>query len=74
MLAQALNMGKEQDANQSTSVTDADTAHIVENLKKLNLEILERPLFSLDLTPSDSPVWYAALVFPKYETYSADNY
>jgi len=42
---------------QSTSITDADTAHTVENLKKLNSEVLEHPLYSLDLTTSDSPVW-----------------
>jgi hypothetical protein len=41
----------------STSITDADTAHTVETLKKLNFEVLERPLYSLDTTPSDSPVW-----------------
>jgi hypothetical protein len=41
---------------QSTSFTDADTAHTVENLKKLNFEEFEHPLYSLDLTPSDSPV------------------
>jgi len=41
---------------QSTSITDADTAHTVENLKKLNFEVLEHPLYSLDLTPLDSPV------------------
>jgi hypothetical protein len=34
---------------QSTSITDADTAHTVENLKKLNFEVLEHPLYSLDL-------------------------
>jgi hypothetical protein len=45
---------------QSTSITDADTAHTVEKRKKLNLEHL---LYSLDLTPSDSPVWSTALVF-----------
>jgi len=43
--------------HQFTSITDADTAHTVENLKKLNFEVLERPLHSLDLTPSDTPVW-----------------
>jgi hypothetical protein len=48
---------------QSTSITDADTAHTVENLKKLNFEVLEHPLYSLDLTPLDSPVWSTALVF-----------
>jgi hypothetical protein len=37
----------------ATSITDADTAHTVENLKKLNFEVLEHPLYSLDLTPSD---------------------
>jgi hypothetical protein len=31
--------------------------HTVETLKKLNFEVLEYPLYSLDLTPSDSPVW-----------------
>jgi hypothetical protein len=30
--------------------------HTVETLKKLN-EVLEHHLYSLDLTPSDSPVW-----------------
>jgi len=49
--------------HQSTSITDADTAHTAENLKKLNFEVLELPLYSLDLTPSDSPVWSTALVF-----------
>jgi hypothetical protein len=29
----------------------------VETLKKLNFEVLEHPLYSLDLTPSDSPLW-----------------
>jgi len=48
---------------QSISITDADIAHTVENLKKLNFEVLEHPLYSLDLTPSDSPVWSTALVF-----------
>jgi len=48
---------------QSTSITDADIAHTVENLKKPNFELLEHPLYSLDLTPSDSPVWSTALVF-----------
>jgi hypothetical protein len=48
--------------SQSTSV-DADTAHTIENLKKLNFEVLEHPLYSLDLTPLDSPVWSTALVF-----------
>jgi hypothetical protein len=31
-------------------------AHTVETLKKLTFEVLEHPLYSLDLTPSDSPV------------------
>jgi hypothetical protein len=42
--------------SQSTAITDADTAHIVDNLKKLNFEVLKHPLYSLDLTPSDTPV------------------
>ena len=48
---------------QSTSITDADTAHTVGNLKKLNFEVLKHPLYSLDVTPSDTPVWSTALVF-----------
>jgi hypothetical protein len=48
---------------QSTSITDADTANTVQNLKKLNFEVLEHSLYSLDLTPSESPVWSTALVF-----------
>jgi hypothetical protein len=31
--------------------------HTVENLKKLNFEVMEHPLYSLDLTSSGSPVW-----------------
>jgi hypothetical protein len=50
---------------QSTSITDADMERVygmvlqnaVETLKKLTFEVLEHPLYSLDLTPSDSPVW-----------------
>jgi BioD-like phosphotransacetylase family protein len=55
MVAQALSMGDETGC-QFTSITDADTAHTVKNLKKLNFEVFEHPLYSLDLTPSDSPV------------------
>jgi hypothetical protein len=50
---------------QSTSITDADMEQVygmipqntVETLKKLNFEVLEHLLYSLDLTPSDAPVW-----------------
>jgi hypothetical protein len=50
---------------QSTTITDADMERVygmilqntVETLKKLNFEVLENPLYSLDLTLSDSPVW-----------------
>jgi hypothetical protein len=31
--------------------------HTVETLKKLNFEVLEHSLYSLDLTPLHSPVW-----------------
>ena len=31
--------------------------HTVETLKKLNFEVVEHPLYSLELSPSDSPVW-----------------
>jgi hypothetical protein len=40
--------------HQFTFITDADNAHTVENLKKLNFEVLAHLLYSLDLTPSDS--------------------
>jgi hypothetical protein len=63
MVTQALSMGKELDANPHPLLMQTDTAHTVENLKKLNFEILKHPLYSLDLTPSDSPVWSSALVF-----------
>jgi hypothetical protein len=51
--------------HQSTSITDADMERIygmilqntVETLEKLKFEVLEHPLYSLDITPSDSPVW-----------------
>jgi hypothetical protein len=51
--------------HQSTSINDADMERVygmilqntVETLEKLNFEVLEHPLYSLDLTPSDSPVW-----------------
>jgi hypothetical protein len=42
---------------QFTSITDADNTHTVKNIKKLNFEVLEYSLYSLDLTSSDSPVW-----------------
>jgi hypothetical protein len=57
MVAQALSMGKEPDTNPHPLLMHTDTAHTIENLKKLNIEVLELPLYSLDLTPSDSPVW-----------------
>jgi hypothetical protein len=48
---------------QSTSITYADMERVygmimqntVETLEKLNFEVFEHPLYSLDLTPSDSP-------------------
>jgi len=55
MVAQALSMGKEPDANPHPLLMQ--TLPTVENRKKLNFEVLEHPLYSLDLTPSDSPVW-----------------
>jgi hypothetical protein len=63
MVSQALSMGKEPDASPHPLLMHTDTAHTVENLKKLNFEVLEHPLYNLDLTPSDSPVWSTALVF-----------
>jgi len=48
---------EEGTGRQFISITDADTVHTVEKLKKLNFEVLEHPLYSLNLTPSDSPFW-----------------
>jgi hypothetical protein len=48
---------EEGTGRQSTSITDANTVHTVETLMKLNFELLEQFLCSLDITPSDSPVW-----------------
>jgi len=55
MVAQALTMGKEPDTNPHPLLMQ--TLPTLENLKKLNFEVLEHPLYSLDLTSSDSPVW-----------------
>jgi hypothetical protein len=54
MVAQALIMGKEPDANPHPLLILQNT---VETIKKLNFEVLEHPLYSLHLTTSDSPVW-----------------
>jgi hypothetical protein len=64
MVAQPLSMGKEPDTNPHPLLIP--TAHTVENPKKLNFEVLEHPLYSLDLTLSDSPVWstYTSLKRP----------
>jgi hypothetical protein len=43
MVAQALRMGKEPDAISHPLLMQTDTAHTVENLKKLNFELLEHP-------------------------------
>ena len=53
MVAQALSMGKEPDASPHPLLMQTLP---VEKLKKLNFEVLEHPLYSLTLTPSDSPV------------------
>jgi hypothetical protein len=50
---------------QSTNITDADMERVyvmilqntVETIEKLNFVVLEHPLYSLDLIPSDSTVW-----------------
>jgi hypothetical protein len=55
----------ERTGRQSTSITDADMERVFgvilqntfETLKKLNFKVLEHPLYSLHLTPSDLPVW-----------------
>jgi hypothetical protein len=46
-----------QNCTKRNSACPHTAAHTVETLKKLNFEVLEHPLYSLDLTPSDSPVW-----------------
>jgi hypothetical protein len=38
---------------QRETVCPHTAAHTVETLKKLNFEVMEHPLYSLDLTPSD---------------------
>jgi hypothetical protein len=56
----------EETGRQSTSITDADVERVygmilqntVETLEKLNFDVLEHPLYCLDLTPSDSPVCF----------------
>jgi hypothetical protein len=62
MVAQALSMGKELDANPHPLLMQTPPT-LLKNLKKLNFEVLEHPLYSLDLTSSDSPVWSTAFVF-----------
>jgi hypothetical protein len=57
MVAQALSMGKEPDTSPHPLLMQTDNAHSVENLKKLNFKLLDHPLYSLELTPSDSPSW-----------------
>jgi hypothetical protein len=48
---------KSQNYTKRNSACPHTAAHTVETLKKLNFEVLEHPLCSLYLTPSDSPVW-----------------
>jgi hypothetical protein len=56
MVAQALSVGKELDANPHQLLMKT-LPILFKNLKNLNFEVLEHPLYSLELTPSDSPVW-----------------
>jgi hypothetical protein len=51
MVAHALSMGKKPDASPHPLLMLTDTAHTDENLKRLNFEVLEHPIYSLDLTP-----------------------
>jgi hypothetical protein len=67
MVAQALSMGKEPDANRNPLLMQT-LPTLLKTLSKLNFEVLEYPVCSLDLTLSDSPVWSTALCFSKYET------
>jgi hypothetical protein len=46
-----------QNCTKRNSAWTHTAAHTAETLKKLNFEVLEYLLYSLDLTPSDSPVW-----------------
>jgi hypothetical protein len=52
MVAQALSTGKEPDASSHPLLMQTLSTQL-ENLKKLNFELLEDPLYSLELTPSD---------------------
>ena len=56
MVTQALSMGKELDTNQHPLRMQTLNTLLKKKRKKLNFEVLEHPLYSLDLTPSDSPV------------------
>jgi hypothetical protein len=47
MVARALSIGKEPDAIPHPLLMQTDTAHTVENLKKLNFEVSEHLLYSL---------------------------
>jgi len=55
MVAQVLRMGKEPDANPHPLLMQT-LPTLLKNFKKLNFEVLEHPLYSLDLTSSDSLV------------------
>jgi hypothetical protein len=46
-----------QNCTKRNSACPHTAAHTAEILKKLNFVVLEHPLYSLDLTPSDSPLW-----------------
>jgi hypothetical protein len=46
-----------QNCTKRNSACPHTAVRTVEALKKLNFEVLEHPLYSLDLTHSDSPVW-----------------
>jgi hypothetical protein len=46
-----------QKCTKRNSACPHTAVHTVETLKKLNFEVLEHPLYRLDLTPLDSPVW-----------------
>ena len=57
MVAQALSMGKETDPNPHPLLMQTMPTLLKTLKKKLNFVLLEHPLYSLDLTSSDSPVW-----------------
>jgi hypothetical protein len=46
-----------QNCTKRNSASPYTAVHTVETLQKLDFEVVEHPLYSLELTPSESTVW-----------------